>query len=273
MSTQDNIYNHYILPFNIVESMGLKCGYEKSFKLTEGNLLRNRYLLGIEMADLDETTITTICSKMGMPDNYYSDFTGNIEGANLILLGYEESGNDCVYKIYLEYWDQVRKQLKKMREPYRPLDLFIGYKWSALNNKNSTVTKYRYLPMLTTEQILTRMRKLYKPDGGDVSFNGAKDIVTYTARYMDSSAFRYLEAEEKGNPRSSFDMNLYSAGIKLKELYPMLEKLCLHYSISAGELRDLLYQVGTSIVGHISGGTGRHGESFLTVYYDMEKAH
>ena len=35
------------LPFEIVESMDLACGYERSFKMLHNRLLANRYLLGI----------------------------------------------------------------------------------------------------------------------------------------------------------------------------------------------------------------------------------
>ena len=48
MHSQDKFYNSYIKPFRLVEQLQLKCGYEKSFKLIDRQLLRNRYLLGIE---------------------------------------------------------------------------------------------------------------------------------------------------------------------------------------------------------------------------------
>ena len=43
------------LLFRIVEELDVPCGYERSFKMLPGRLLANRFLLGINTADLTET--------------------------------------------------------------------------------------------------------------------------------------------------------------------------------------------------------------------------
>jgi hypothetical protein len=80
----------------------------------------------------------------------------------------------------------------------------------------------------------------------------------------------YVEAAEEGNPRRSFDLNFYKAGLRVGDLRAPLSRLCDRYSIEDARLASLLEQSGTRPFGHLSGGVGREAEDFLTVYYEIE---
>ena len=75
---------------------------------------------------------------------------------------------------------------------------------------------------------------------------------------------------EENTPRRSFDINVYNAKLQLKEVYPLLQKIYQHYSIPARDFHALYNQFRTKIIGHLSGGIGRDGKDFLTVYYGLE---
>jgi hypothetical protein len=80
----------------------------------------------------------------------------------------------------------------------------------------------------------------------------------------------YVEAAEQGNPRRSFDLNFYKVGLRVGELRAPLSRLCKSYSIPSAKLEALLAQSAARPFGHLSGGLGRKGEDFLTVYYEIE---
>jgi hypothetical protein len=80
----------------------------------------------------------------------------------------------------------------------------------------------------------------------------------------------YVEVEEEGNPRVSFDLNLYWANLLLGELYPYLLMMCRHFGIPEEDFHRHYEPVKTQIFGHLSGGTDRHGRDFLTVYYGVK---
>ena len=268
MINQDEIIDSYIRPFGLVENLKLKCGYEKSFKLTNQHLLRNRYMLGIDKTELDHDKLLLICNRMEMPTNFVENFFDNLPAANLILLGFEEGTGDCTYKIYLEFWDKVRTSIKGSRAPYESVTLFLGYKWSAFDNTRSALTNYTYYPMITLDEIINRMGKLNSQDENQIAFEVVRKIITHSTRGFDDKSLIYLEASEENNPRKSFDINLYEAGINLRKIYPFLKQLCRYYSVRIEELDNLYSLVNSLVLGHLSAGIDRDGKDFLTVYYE-----
>ena len=90
------------------------------------------------------------------------------------------------------------------------------------------------------------------------------------ARRIANDSFVYVEAAEEGNPRKSFDINFYKAGLTLAELQPIFAPLCQRYSIAGGDLESQIAMAGTRAFSHLSGGLGRDAEDFLTVYYEIE---
>ena len=270
MRNQDEVYNSYIKPFRLVEELGLKCGYEKSFKLVERHLLRNRYLLGIEKSDLDHRKLISICEQMEMPEKFLHDLLSNITDANLVLLGFEGGIEDCIYKVYLEYWDKIRMQTSGKQRSIDPVTMFQGFKWNAFDNSRAMLTDYIYYPLLKVDEIIERIGKLGSSSGDTAIFDIAIEIISRAAKLADNQPLVYLEASEGDNPRNSFDINLYPAGMTLKSIYSSVAQLFRHYTITDEEF-DLLYsQVASRPLGHLSGGTDRTGKDFFTVYYENQ---
>lgn len=264
------VYSQYIQPFRLVEKLRLNCGYEKSFKLIPEHLLPNRYLLGIDKNDLDPDKLSTIMRTMGMPQRLADELLANLENANLLLLGFEEGVEDCIYKIYLEYWDEIKQKLEDTEPPYPVKTMFLGYKWSAFDNRRAVVTRYDYFPRLELEQINQRLRLLMVAPGDDITHDVVNRIIEQCAKQADSKTFIFLEAGETGSPRKSFDINLYRAGMKLSHFYPLLKQLCGHYSIRLEALDNVYQNIHHRDLGHLSGGIDRAGKPFFTVYYDNQ---
>lgn len=271
LSTMDEkaVFDKYILPFKLVEKLNLKCGHEKSFKLSDRQLLPNRYLLGINKVDLDQEKLEVICRQMNMPGNFLREFQDHLVDANLILLGFEENRKNCIFKIYLEFWDKFLEDMRQRTDKTVPGLLFLGFKWNALDNAQAAITCYTCYPRLSAEGILKRVSDLYHSHEDRKSFEIAKKIICLAASRTDPTSFRYLEAGEENNPRKSFDINFYSANLKIRNLSPILSELGRHYSIPDQEFNRLYSRVNTEIFGHLSGGIDRDGQDFLTVYYEV----
>ena len=105
---------------------------------------------------------------------------------------------------------------------------------------------------------------------GRNSAKAARDILALAAARVGRDSFVYVEAEEEGNPRRSFDLNFYKAGLRVADLRVPLSRLCEKYSIPSARLESLLGESAARPFGHLSGGLGREGEDFLTVYYEIE---
>lgn len=255
--------------FRIVEDLGVRCGYERSFKMLQGRLLANRFLLAINSSDLTPGQLLDVCRRLDMPARYADAFQAHLADANTVFLGFEDNEPDCLYKVYLEFWEKVKSDLRGKSAPHEPMLLHLGFKWNTDDNARGAVSRYLCHPMLEVESVLQRLSDVYHGDEDNASLRIAQDLLALAAARSRGGSFIYVEVSEEGSPRKSFDINLYKAGLRLREIASWLSRMRDHYSIPAQRF-DRLYQlVGDRLFGHLAGGLGRDGKDFLTVYYEM----
>lgn len=256
--------------FQLIQNLNLEYGLERSFKMAEKKLLWNRFLLAIRKKEIKDEKLLEICKLINMPGRYLEAFKENLSDANIVFFGFEENEKNYVYKVYLEFWDKIKKEIRKKPNKTDPALLHLGFKWDSRDNDKGAVARYTCYPMLSVDKILKRLSNIYDGHNESPSFKIAKEIINLAASRAADDLFIYLEVNEENNPRRSFDINLYKAKLQLRELYPLLSKMCRHYSIPSGEFDLLFEQVGAKIFGHLSGGIDREGKDFLTTYYEIE---
>lgn len=259
------------LLFQLINNLNIECGFERSFKMTERTLLGNRFLLGINSKEIQQERLLDICKRVDMPEKYLEVFKENLSGANIILFGFEENERSCVYKVYLEFWDKIKKEIHAKRNKTEPVNLHLGFKWDTQNNTKGTITRYTCFPMLSVKGILKRVSGIYEGHKERTSYEIARDMINLASSRIQNAMFIYVEVSEENNPRRSFDINLYKAELRLSELYPSLSKIYQHYSIPSEKFHILYDQNKTKIFGHLAGGIDREGNDFLTIYYEVER--
>ncbi len=246
------------------------CGYEQSFKMAECTLLTNRFLLGVHKDEIAPAVLGEVLEQMKMPDIYRPDLLAKLDDANIVLFGLEQNEKSCLYKIYLEFWDQVIREIRRKPDKTAPMLLFLGFKWDPADHRRGTVARYMTYPLLSLADIQKRLSAIYANPTHFASWQGATEILHLAASRVPDDYFIYLEAEEENNPRKSFDINLYKANFPLQKLYPLLSKLSQSYSIPASDFDRLFDPIRTKILGHLSGGIDREGKDFLTTYYEID---
>jgi hypothetical protein len=82
---------------------------------------------------------------------------------------------------------------------------------------------------------------------------------------------QYLEVQEDGNERKSFDLNFYDAGLLVKDLQPQLARMRDRFGIRPGQFQALYDQIKSQPAGHLAGGLHRNGKDFFNVYYGVQK--
>jgi hypothetical protein len=250
-----------------VASRRLAYGREDSFKLTNGRLLADRFLIGIRSAGIPGTTFLEIAAGLDMPEGFRSAFVGGLPEADVVLFGIEEGETGLVRKAYLEFWDKVRRRVRGTGANDPEL-LNLGFKWTAGDDSRSVVARYTCYPMLDLAGMLRRIRDLYDGATGSLSCLMALHLVQLAARR--NAAFIYMEVSEEGTPRRSYDINLYKADLTLAEIEPELRETAARYAVPREPFEALWSRVRTRPLGHLSGGLGRDGNDFLTVYYETE---
>ena len=253
-----------------VRQLGVGFGFEKSFKLTAGSVLGDRMILGVRSKLTDTSSLLQICREIGMPSAHMALFEKSLPEANTIGFGYEGGPEGGFYKVYLEFWEQLSQRLQGARGPLQPELLFLGFKWDARDSTRSAIARYTCHPMISIPRILRRLDALYENRKDSPSFQATRDIMEAASRRIGGDSFVYVEAAEEGNPRKSFDINFYKAGLRVGDLQPALAALWKRYAIPGEAAQGIDDRAGACPFGHLSGGLGRDGQDFLTVYYELE---
>jgi hypothetical protein len=254
--------------FQLVQSLNVEVGFERSFKISERCLLGNRFLLGASTGAIKgkrEESILDICTSLGMPEASLRSFKEKLPDADYVHFGFEENEHTCVYKAYLEFWERIKREIQDTHEVSKPFLLHLGFKWDASDNTKRSVTEYTWYPWLPLDDIVGRLLRILDPQKHGHSLETAKAILGLASARIPHQDILYLEVGEEDNPRRSFDINVYRAGLQVGELHPILLKAWQHYSIPAERWHDLYGRVASKAFGHLSGGIDRGGKDFLTV--------
>ena len=256
--------------FSLVGGLGIGFGFERSFKLSAGGVRADRLILGVKRDSADPGALMQVCRALGMREAQLAMFAEQLPEANTVGFGYEGGARGGVYKVYLEFWDRLRARVQRDPGNVAPEMLFLGFKWEAADGARSALATYICHPLLSVRGIGERLERLYEGRAGDASLDAAREILALAARRVPAYSFVYVEASEKGNPRKSFDLNFYKAGLRVADLRPALAALAGRYGIARDALEEIMAQAGARPFGHLSGGAGRDGGDFLTVYYELE---
>ena|GEM_PF-345435 len=259
--------------FRLVEDLDVEIGLEHSCKIVDKTLLSNRFLLGVSKKEIEHNAqerIIRICKRLDMPQPLLETFRQCLVDANYVHFGFEESEATCLYKVYVEFWDSIKEDLRRGKDTSRPFLLHLGFKWDAFDNKIKAVTRYTWHPWISVADIYSRLGAILDSATHGFALEIARNIVSIAAARIPHQDILYLEVTEEDNPRRSFDINVYRAGLQVRELYPLLSRLGQHYEISHAEFHHLYDRIKTKRFGHLSGGVSREGKDFFTVYYGVE---
>ncbi len=273
-------YSTGILPdeakrlFQFVENLNIEVGFERSFKIVNGVLLNNRYLLGVSKKAVGQRAderLTETCSQMGMPKTLLDIFKHYLPQGNYVHFGFEQSEKTTVYKVYLEFFKAIKKEIKKSKHRAGPALLHLGLKWDISDPTRQSLTRYTWYPWLSSHEILQRVSHILEPERGAAAREAAERLISLALARIPDRDILYLEVTEEGNPRRSFDINVYRANLQLAEIYPLLSMLCRRHSIPFDTFHTLYDGIKTKRFGHLAGGVNREGNSFFTVYYGVEE--
>jgi len=260
------------LLFQLIKSLKVEVGLERSFKIKHGVLLNNRYLLGISKKSLgqraDERLIET-CSLMGTPKALLDIFKQYLPQAHYVHFGFEENEKATVYKVYLEFFETIKEEIEKGRHRPGPALLHLGLKWDVSNPARQSITHYTWYPWLSSREILQRVSHILEPERGAAARQAAEQLISLALARIPDRDILYLEVTEEGNPRRSFDINVYRANLQVMEAYPLLSMLCRRHSIPFDTFHSLYDGIKMKRFGHLAAGVDREGNSFFTTYYGV----
>lgn len=234
-------------------------GFERSFRLSKGRVLDDRWLAGIHKSDLPPRELEAACLAMGMDRSHAGAVLANAEAASTFHFGYEGADEGAIHKVYLEFASRLSQS--GVADGEQSFLLYLAWKWKAGDPSSCTLARYECFPGLDEREQVSRIGRV------------APEVSRGVGALVDVAAGRtgrppmYLEVTEEGNPRLSFDINLHAASIPIDSLESWLVDVARRMSISADSIDAALSSARGAMLGHLSGGTSRDGREFLTVYY------
>jgi hypothetical protein len=249
-----------------IASLGVPYQYERSFRLSPGRLLANRFLISLNRVDLGnpglERTLE-IGTALGMPVAVQDAVREQFKRAHCLHFGFEASAETLLCKLYLERKvpdDQVAQAVSEATS----VELHCAFKWD-INSGGYFVTHYNWFPALAPSGIEAHLRKIYRqrPEGEATQI--ACEILAISAAH--TTQLQFLEVREPANNRHSFDLNLYNANLQVRHILPQLLRMRDHFDIRPGQFQALIDQIKTRQLGHLAGGSHRDGSDFFNLYY------
>jgi tryptophan halogenase len=254
-----------------VAALGVPYGFERSCKIIGGNVFGDRYLLSVHRTALGADPlgqIRSLFAAVGTPEALGAELSSNWPGTDVVHFGYEAADDVEICKVYFEHVDALRRAQAKDSD--RPVLVHRAWKWPLPAAQRCLVTDYTWRKAARGENLMTRISQFCEPAGDD--HPSVRAIRKFREAADDAVVFNdlmLLEVEE-GTERRSFDLNLYPAKLVLRQVAPALDRLCDDFGVPRAQFDAVFDPILGLRLGHISGGYGRDGRSFVTIYFGVE---
>jgi len=255
---------------SLIKKLDINFAFERSLKIFEKTLIGNRLVYGIHKKEIGEKaheTILDLCRQVNMPEEFREIVQRNLKDVEVTGWAIEEMDNATTCKMYLDFMDKWKREVKATSAEIYPFLLYLGFKWDAVDETRRGRARYTWYPSLPLKRILERLANLLDVDINRDLFEVAKGLLETALSKVAYHDIVYVEVTEDNSPRKSFDINLCGAKLLLKQIYPFLQRICRHYSIPDEEFHALYNPHRSMKFGHLSGGIDRRGKDFATLYF------
>lgn len=243
-------------------------GMEASVKLSARGICGDRLLVSIERTNCDWDRFQRLCASMQLAEEHLAPIKAAFREANQVGFGFEADQSRVVYKVYLEFWNRLVREIRANPRDVTPRPLHLGLKWEPAAPSRVIAATYTCFPLLPVQGIRRRLSALPSPDS--ISLRTTLKIIDRAAPKLHNDSFIYLEAGEECTDRRSYDLNLYKAGCRVYDMMDLLDEARASYGLPEQATR-CLETAAEQLLGHIGGGQGRDGGDYLTVYYEINR--
>lgn len=250
----------------LVDGLGAPYQHERSFRMAPGRLQANRMLLSVDrkrLGDRAAARLAALCAQLGLPEAQLASVPRQVRAARCVHFGFEGEDDRALYKVYFE-----NARAEEEAASGDPVLLHLAYKWDPARPERCVTTRYEWLPRVGADEMRRRMAQTY---GAGAPFDAAVALLDLAAARKDPARLQFLQVSEEGSPRRSFDLNLYDAGLQVRDAQAPLVRLREHFGLRPGQFQALYDQVKNQRLGHFAGGVHRDGAPFATVYYGVER--
>ena len=251
----------------LIEAEGLTYLTERSLRMTAGQMYNQRLLVSLNRTAAGGTpwaAVAAICTALGMPAPLLAQAAAMFDAPNFVHFGAEigEAGRET-YKLYFERAISP-EQSEQAAAVAAPVVLYDALKWDG-PGAGGVATRYLWYPGLQQAEMEARLAAIYATADAEGAI--IRRILRKAIARTDIANIRYIEVEEPGTARRSFDLNLYAAKFSVRAIQSDLQALCDRQQVSSTLFQSQYDAIHADSLGHVAGGVHRNGASFFTLYY------
>lgn len=252
---------------NAVREMAPEHYQERSFRIAPGSLQANRFLLSIGSRQMPPEALGrawAIARHLGLPAALRPEVEAAFARADHLHFGFEGEPGRVICKLYFER-TVSGLEAAQARESGQPALQYEAFKWNVATGE-VVRSGYHWFAGLPVAAVAERMDGLCA--GADAAVGAmARAVLDAAASRLPPERLLYLEVVEPGQPRRSFDLNLYDAELTVRDLQAVLFAMRDHFAVRPGQFQALYDQIKTRRMGHVAGGIHRNGRPFFNVYF------
>lgn len=242
----------------LAEGLGLPVMGETSVKLVPGAALTDRTLLSVPAAEItpqQAAELVHVAVSLGLDPELAEQVAADLPLATNLHFGFEREGARSTLKLYCEF--PLARGWEVARRAAQPMLVHRAVKWDPRDATRAAVSCYVAHPARSVADTGARIRELL---GQGAPADLALGLFNRAAGRVPAQDRLFLEVEEAGSTRRSFDLKLYDARFTTADLGPAMPGLIAFFGLDG-------FRVPAASLGHIAGGHGRGGQPFLTLYY------
>ena len=258
--------------FDLIGGLSTDYGFERSVKFSHSGLVSDRYLLTVHKDAFGEqpfNTLSALLRRLNMPEACFPEVERELFDADVVHLGLESQSDKITYKVYLEYASKFKMALRQDDCLTTPQLVHLAFKWSPLDSTKQVKTYYYCLPGMSESAVIQWIQAIYMDKASGMTCQVVTTIFKHALEKTDCSELMFMEVKEDNNQRLSLDLNLYNAEMVVSDVVESLRQVADYFSISKDQWSRFMSHASAEVLGHISGGIGRDGNEFLTVYFGV----
>lgn len=254
--------------FEFVTALNIPFLFERSFKLMHESVFSERFLLSLYLPALngaEKKVLQDFAALFNMPDAYRIAIDAQIVGLRELHIGFEQQQKSSVCKVYIENPLLTSKLVSGSEAQL----IHCAYKWSITSPQSMSVDSYHLIPVASRAEILERVARLT----GDLhapGFEAVKQLFLLDQGSLALEDLFYLEVADEAKMRSSFDLKFYDAELTMEQARPIIDSVANFFAVPVATMDQLLATEKHKTLGHLSSGTGRNGQAFVTFYYGVQ---
>lgn len=240
---------------------------ERSFRIAPQSLQANRFLLSINSRQLPPDALERswkICRQIGLPATLRQQVEAAFAWGDHVHFGFEGEHGKVMCKLYLER-TVTGLEAARAADSGEPALQYMAFKWNVASGEH-VVSRYHWHVGLSAKGIERRIAQMCGGQPGAM-LDMARSVLNDAAARLPPQRLLYIEVTEEGQPRSSFDLNLYDARMLVRDQQSVLFAMRDYFGVRPGQFQALYDQIKSRPFGHLAGGVHRNGQEFFNVYF------